>query len=154
MPPYEYSREHGAYVRQCNCCKEVVVGTDNHDKSLELFSKRFGPRSRSSDGFAHECRACNNSSRRKLGATKEYIAALFLSQGGMCAICNKTISIEFGAPNTIRANVDHDTNTSTIRGLLCEDCNKGIGLLKHSARSLQAAINYLNSSTPKKLEVG
>lgn len=63
-------------------------------------------------------------------------------QGGVCAICKQ--------PETHKRNdkvkalaVDHDHGTGKIRGLLCADCNTGIGKLKDSVNVLQSAIDYL-----------
>lgn len=39
--------------------------------------------------------------------------------------------------------VDHCHVTGKVRGLLCNECNRGMGLLKDSPDILQKAINYL-----------
>lgn len=59
-------------------------------------------------------------------------------QGGMCAIC--------GGPPTrghTRLSVDHCHQTDTFRGLICADCNSGLGHLKDDPERLQAALAYL-----------
>ena len=64
------------------------------------------------------------------------------AQGGVCAICSR--------PETSTRNgklkwlaVDHNHTTGAIRGLLCSDCNTGIGKLKDSPDVLDAAATYL-----------
>lgn len=64
------------------------------------------------------------------------------AQGGVCAICKH--------PETHKRNgklkamaVDHSHKTGAIRGLLCCDCNTGIGKLKDSVNVLSNAIDYL-----------
>ena len=64
------------------------------------------------------------------------------AQGGVCAICEH--------PETHKRNgklkamaVDHSHKTGAIRGLLCCDCNTGIGKLKDSVNVLSNAIDYL-----------
>jgi hypothetical protein len=42
-------------------------------------------------------------------------------------------------------HVDHDPDTGRARGLLCMECNTGIGELKHSPEILDLAISYLRS---------
>ena len=39
--------------------------------------------------------------------------------------------------------VDHDHETGAVRGLLCNHCNRGIGLLGDSITNLENAIKYL-----------
>ena len=39
--------------------------------------------------------------------------------------------------------VDHDHDTGRVRGLLCSNCNVGIGYLKHNTELLRKAIAYL-----------
>ena len=41
-------------------------------------------------------------------------------------------------------NVDHDHETGKVRGLLCNSCNRGLGLLGEG--NLEKAILYLNRS--------
>lgn len=70
--------------------------------------------------------------------TKE-IALMKDDQVGRCAICEKLLS-----SNTKHIHVDHCHKTNITRGLLCANCNKGIGFFKDSIKNLQRAINYLN----------
>jgi len=54
-------------------------------------------------------------------------------QNGLCAICCV-------APAT---HVDHCHETKKIRGVLCNNCNVGLGFFKDNVSSLQNAIKYL-----------
>lgn len=76
----------------------------------------------------------------KYGLTPEAWGNLFEKQGGVCAICKN--------PETQnkRISVDHDHETGKVRGLLCNNCNRGLGLLKDSLHTLSAAVEYLKSS--------
>ena len=55
-----------------------------------------------------------------------------------CKICGKHQS-----ELTLSLNVDHCHITGKIRGLLCGNCNKALGLFKDNTKSLKNAINYL-----------
>lgn len=62
---------------------------------------------------------------------------LFEKQNGKCAICEKTLD------SASKAHLDHNHKTKEIRGLLCHNCNRGIGYLKDNIDILQKAIQYL-----------
>lgn len=59
-----------------------------------------------------------------------------------CAICRRLHVEEKGK----RLQVDHHHQSGRIRGLLCQDCNAGIGCLRESPRILRAALKYLRET--------
>jgi hypothetical protein len=59
------------------------------------------------------------------------------AQSGVCAICARPPQ-----PRTVLV-VDHNHESGVVRGLLCSDCNTGIGLLHDDPVLLRAAIAYL-----------
>jgi hypothetical protein len=72
------------------------------------------------------------------GMTLEEYTDLLARQGLGCAIC--------GAPENADGrslHVDHDHKTGRVRGILCADCNFGLGKFKDDPELLQAAIDYL-----------
>lgn len=75
--------------------------------------------------------------RRRFGISIEDYDELLIAQVGRCAIC--------GAPPTKRKAlaVDHDHETGNLRGLLCSNCNVGLGNFKDDPARLATAINYL-----------
>lgn len=66
-------------------------------------------------------------------------AALREAQDGLCAICG---TAEADAPKG-RLQIDHDHTTHVVRGLLCGNCNCGLGHFKDDPPRLLAAIAYL-----------
>lgn len=73
----------------------------------------------------------------KYGITEETFNSMLLSQNYKCAICN----LEF---NGTTPDIDHCHNTNKVRGLLCSNCNRGIGLLNDNPIILSKAVEYLN----------
>jgi len=81
---------------------------------------------------------------RKFGISSETYAQMLQEQNGVCAICgNPETATRLGVVKAL--SVDHDHKTGRIRGLLCSDCNTGIGKFKDDVKVLQSAIRYLSS---------
>lgn len=66
---------------------------------------------------------------------------LFDEQKGCCKIC-----LRHQSELNKKLAVDHRENPWKVRGLLCGDCNTGIGLFKHDLWNLESAIAYLQSA--------
>lgn len=75
--------------------------------------------------------------KSKFGITVEQYDATLEKQNGVCAICNKTCR------TGRRLAVDHCHKTGKVRGLLCAECNNGIGKLNDDPDLLRKAIKYL-----------
>ena len=58
-------------------------------------------------------------------------------QNNKCALCLKELPL----------TVDHNHVTGHVRGLLCGNCNRGIGCLKENPETLKRAIKYLQKNT-------
>ncbi len=72
----------------------------------------------------------------KYGITKEQFEAMFK---GCCDICGLGL-----APN--KAHIDHCHATGRVRGVLCNTCNKGLGLFRDQPELLETAAEYLRKS--------
>ena len=80
--------------------------------------------------------------RLKFGIGEEDYAEMFKAQSGKCAICR---SPEPGGRSAVsNFFVDHCHDTGKIRGLLCNNCNRGLGLLGDNLASLERVIQYLS----------
>lgn len=77
---------------------------------------------------------------KKYGLTLEEYEALLALQDGKCAICGSSDPSRSGWASM---PVDHDHETGQVRGLLCDDCNNGIGRFKDDPELLRKAIVYL-----------
>lgn len=73
---------------------------------------------------------------KALGITEDDYNRISLEQNDKCAICR-------GPPTREMFAMDHDHGTGKMRGLLCTNCNSGIGNLHDSIPLLEAAIAYL-----------
>lgn len=76
---------------------------------------------------------------KKYDLSLEDYQNMFLTQKGKCAICGYSdVSIKNFFPM-----VDHDHETGRVRGLLCMNCNNGLGKFKDDINLLKSAILYL-----------
>ena len=83
--------------------------------------------------------------RRGIALTVPEYERMYASQGGMCKICERHISL-WGRPHAGGACVDHDKTTGHVRGLLCSPCNLGIGILGDNLGRLNRVVAYLTLS--------
>lgn len=79
---------------------------------------------------------------KKYGITLEQFNKMLSDQKGKCAICGHS---DDSKPLFFPV-VDHCHDSKGVRGLLCMNCNQGLGKFKDDLRLLRAAITYLKSS--------
>jgi len=78
------------------------------------------------------------------GITLDEHKALFDKQKGRCWICQvRDIDLTFSLC------VDHDHKSGVVRGLLCTNCNRGLGFFKDDEMLLSRAAEYLKKSRDK-----
>lgn len=81
--------------------------------------------------------------KRLFGITPEQYDAVSEKQGGVCAICQRV------SPDGRRLHIDHCHKTRKVRGLLCHDCNRGLGMFRDSVALLNRAVEFLTNPTAK-----
>lgn len=119
----------------------------NEEKPASEFYKDY----RNSERLESWCKKCKAlSTNSRVGAIKywPHLSAaeglseynrLFNLQMGCCSICDEHQSTLSKA-----MAVDHNHETGEVRGLLCLECNLGLGKFRDSSVILEKAINYLN----------
>lgn len=76
---------------------------------------------------------------RKYGVSKKDYDNMLKNQDYKCKICRQVNII-----NKRTLDVDHCHKTNKIRGLLCQKCNRGIGLLNDNPVLCARSALYLN----------
>jgi len=76
--------------------------------------------------------------RLRYNTTPEEVHQIFQNQHGLCAICGIEI-----VEQSRSCHVDHNHLTGKVRGLLCENCNHGLGQFKENPKILKSAIEYV-----------
>lgn len=123
-------------VKECNFCREI--------KSVSEFHKHPS----GSYGVRGTCKQCISTRKnrkdkqlqKRYGISIEQYNELFDKQQGCCAICGFHQS-----QLTVSLAVDHNHLTKKVRGLLCYNCNSGLGRFKDNIANLSNAIEYLKS---------
>ena len=142
-------------MKICTVCKE--------EKTLDNFYNYKATK----DGKSYRCKSCDDVARKswatknpkkakvsarerqlkhKYGITLPEYEALLERQGGACAICKEERNRTSGIDNKDKWNfaVDHDHTTGKVRGILCNQCNRGLGMFKDSKVLLENALDYLS----------
>lgn len=134
------------YITQCDCGESKAIFFNQmargNTKSCGCLQRRAGAESPAYKHGRSQTKEYDLELHMKRAyglGFKEYEEMLF-SQNGVCAICS-------GHPpknqHKTRLNIDHCHATGKVRGLLCDACNRAIGLLKDSPDLLNKAISYL-----------
>jgi len=84
------------------------------------------------------------------GITLDGYETMLARQGGVCGLCERAETEIHPLSKKVRNYaVDHDHATGEIRGLLCNDCNRGLGLLGDTAERLRKAVAYIERAAPQ-----
>lgn len=132
------------------------------DKPCRRCGKMFTPKAPSELYCSDKCKDEAISSRyleREYGITIDEYNNLLKKQDYKCAICGGEGFVMDSSRHKIKLVVDHDHTTGAVRGLLCHNCNRALGLLHDSEKNLLNAVDYLKrattipkGSTPKQVE--
>lgn len=152
MKRIEHNFENGIELKWCGKCKQW----------LPLSS--FARNSKKWDGLQERCNDCRRKHwdtigrntktvppleiRRKrhrvqliksYGISEDEFNLILQKQKGKCAICGTT---DWGRPSP---SIDHDHTTGKVRALLCNRCNRTLGLAEDSPELLIKMAEYLKN---------
>lgn len=127
--PEEFAKDpkhiaRGGRSYRCKACCRTFANT------------RHAERMADDEGYAHGRR--ESYFRKTYGITQEHRAALLSAQGWECAICRASL-LGYGQGT----HTDHCHTTGNLRGMLCTNCNRGLGHFKDNPELLTAARDYL-----------
>jgi hypothetical protein len=71
--------------------------------------------------------------------TPEQVDAMFEAQSGLCALCGELLPQRY--------HIDHDHVTGKIRGLLHDQCNRGLSLFGDNLERVEKAVKYLREKS-------
>lgn len=136
--------------KKCSRCKK------------ELPIKNYAKDTSRYDGLNTKCKECSSILRKQYRASKdgfrvtkqgnlmknfgialEQYEQMLKEQNGVCAICGREETMQYNNGRIKQLAVDHDHKTGRVRGLLCNSCNRGLGLFMDSQLYLENAKKYL-----------
>lgn len=86
--------------------------------------------------------------QRMYGITLKEYERILKEQGNRCAICGGEGFLMDASRHKVKLVVDHDHESGKIRGLLCHNCNRALGLLHDDFEVFQSALKYLKVQRP------
>lgn len=131
--------------RQCKICKEVKESSlmkKNNNGSPSRVCLKCGNLSRNTQTLEYKERNILNSLKRRLksyGVLDIDAYMEFYNGKTTCELCNSVFT------TTNYKCIDHCHNTGNYRGLICNDCNLGLGRFKDDINNLRLAIDYLEN---------
>lgn len=137
-------------LRKCrHCGAEAKTPSE-----LSIFVRASGD---NKFGRHNECKSCKNKRQtkayklqplikrcKKFGITIEQYEEMVSIQNNSCAICRKHKDDFSGRGNNF--HIDHCHTTGKLRGLLCSNCNTGLGQFKDDGEIMKNAIEYIKRS--------
>lgn len=119
---YKDARRKDGITAYCKPCK-LEINQSWRDSNPEKYSKAVTDMNW-------------KAKERRYGISKEQFFDMLNMQNYLCAICKDIIDES--------AHIDHCHSSGKVRGLLCANCNKGLGMFKDNVNYLKSAIDYLN----------
>lgn len=138
----EETRTHNVL---CGVCRYVLPHTEFYPSLIEDAQRKrtcmecLGERHAQHRGDPTWRRRQLDRRMRRYGLTADDYDKLAAVQDGVCGIC-KEVPTTGPWKNFV---VDHDHDTGAVRGLLCNRCNNGLGLLGDNEIELTRALQYL-----------
>jgi hypothetical protein len=123
-------------MSQADGCKEC--GTESKSDFSKSQWKRL------LKGWIARCKSCvaDCDRLRKYNMSPKGFHKMMRKQNDQCAVCD--VELEVGSEDKNKEpQVDHDHKTDVVRGILCLNCNTGIGKFKDSPELCKRAAKYL-----------
>jgi len=115
-------------------------------KACKTCSSVFTPSNPCTLYCSLKCRGKNAYYLRNYGLDEKGLEELKKKQDYKCKICNSEGFLIGKNNHTEKLAVDHCHTTKKVRGLLCHNCNRALGLLKDNEEIIQKALDYIKEN--------
>ena len=110
-------------------------------KSYKKFDKRVN---KYYESRSARCGVCERL-KQKYGITRKDRDEMYAEQDGKCVICKDNLTFAWNHSKASAA-VDHCHTSGKVRGLLCMNCNMGLGKFQDNPEFLRNAADYLEDN--------
>lgn len=83
--------------------------------------------------------------QRTYGVTLQWYQDTLALQHNQCPICAKPFIFQ-GKLGPDSPVVDHDHKDGRVRGIICNECNRGLGYFRDNIKALRTAAKYIEGS--------
>lgn len=118
-------------------------------KACRWCEEDFTPQAPSHLYCSDECKDTSRTNKHYLstyGVSYAFVVELLEKQNSLCAICGRE-GFKMHDGVFMNLNLDHCHESGTVRGLLCHNCNRALGLFSDDTSVLKKAIDYLEGAT-------
>jgi len=141
-----YSPSGKPYYRCKECRRKKEV--DRMDRTKYLYTKRKHLKNKLPSFVTHDNKSHAYTILHRFKMTANEYYELLEKQNYVCKICKKPETQIKKKVNKVKMlSVDHCHVTGKIRGLLCHQCNVGLGAFKDSIENLECASEYLKATS-------
>ena len=135
------SGKYGLTARCKKCISEYYYKYNaQHSQKRHQQSREWNQR--------NQARIREQHRQRKYGLSDKQYNQMAMEQRGLCVICGLP-EMRKRADRTMGLSVDHNHKTNKIRGLLCGNCNSGLGHFNVDNQSIEllcSAISYIKNT--------
>lgn len=129
-------QQKDGYDVYCRSCRGKMMATPEHRATQRAWHHK------------NKIQVSHKLMEKKYGMSWEDYTKLYEAQGGRCKICGTD---KGGLPKKLdshieRFAIDHDHHTGEVRGLLCNRCNRAIGMFEDNPELLNNAVKYLQGA--------
>jgi hypothetical protein len=128
---YKEVRVRSGFTARCKSCSKA-------DATANYFSNKEAVLNRLHSSYC-PVKERDKKLKRTYGLSSKDYETMLANQDGRCLICGSTNPNH----NSGKFVVDHCHTTNKVRGLLCSQCNCGLGNFKDNPKSLRTAASYL-----------
>lgn len=127
--------------KDISCFSIINKNTGSTQSSCKVCRNKYKAIKRKANPIKESLRKRKQKLKSNYDMTIEDYDKLYSTQQGNCLICNTYHR---------KLSIDHCHDTGLVRGLLCSNCNSGLGMFKDNSILLLKAVEYLKLSNTDK----